>query len=115
MEKQKQVDLRLSIAFQKKNNIEVTKVGEYMLFNECSGISDVRAIWNGEPGVIDIKYTSLFDDKWSEYGWHTESLVYKSKTLLQPIHYKYLIKNLEGIEDIPFYFFVFNSKDPLFV
>jgi hypothetical protein len=96
----------------KKNNIEVTKIGEYMLFNECSGISDVRAIWNGEPCVIDIKYTSLFDDKWSEYGWHTESLVYKSKTLLQPIHYKYLIKNLEGIDDIPFYFFVFNSKDP---
>jgi hypothetical protein len=96
----------------KKHGIEITKVGEYMLYDGCSGISDVRAKWNGEDCIIDLKYTSLIDDKFNEYGWHTESLVYKPKLLLQPIHYKYLIKGIEGIENIPFYFFIFSSKDP---
>jgi hypothetical protein len=62
--------------------------------------------------LIDIKYTSLFDDKFNEYGWHTESLVYKSKLLLQPIHYKFLMSQLSGVENMPFYFFIFSAKDP---
>jgi len=94
------------------HNIEIIQVGEYMSHDGCSGISDIRAKWNGEECVIDLKYSGLIDDKWSEYGWHTESLVNKPKTLLQPIHYKYLVKHIHGIEDVPFYFFIFSSKDP---
>lgn len=93
------------------HNIEVIKYGEYMLHKNSSGISDIRAIWNGEVCIIDLKFTALFDDKFNDYGWHTDSLVYKSKLLLQPIHYKYLIKKIHGIENIPFYFFIFSSKD----
>jgi hypothetical protein len=96
----------------KKHNIEILKVGEYMTHDGCSGISDIRAKWKGEECIIDLKYSALIEDKWNEYGWHTESLVYKSKQLLQPIHYKYLIKKTMGIEDIPFYYFIFSSKDP---
>jgi hypothetical protein len=96
----------------KKHNIEILKIGEYMSHDGCSGISDIRAKWKGEECIIDLKYSALIDDKWNEYGWHTESLVYKSKQLLQPIHYKYLIKKTMGIEDIPFYYFIFSSKDP---
>lgn len=96
----------------KKHNIEILKIGEYMSHDGCSGISDIRAKWKGEECIIDLKYSALIDDKWNEYGWHTESLVYKSKQLLQPIHYKYLVKNTMGIEDIPFYYFIFSSKDP---
>lgn len=95
----------------KKHGIEVIKYGEYMNYDGASGISDIRAKWNGEECIIDLKYTALFDDKFNDYGWHTESLVYKSKLLLQPIHYKYLIKKISGIENIPFYFFIFSSKD----
>jgi len=94
-----------------EHKIEIAKAGEYMIHDGSSGISDIRGKFNGEDCIIDIKYTSLFDDKFSEYGWHTESLVYKSKLLLQPIHYKYLIRKIEGIGDIPFYFFIFSSKD----
>ena len=96
----------------KKHDIEILKIGEYMSHDGCSGISDIRAKWKGEECIIDLKYSALIDDKWSEYGWHTESLVYKSKQLLQPIHYKYLINKIMGIEDIPFYYFVFSSAEP---
>ena len=95
----------------KKHGIQIIKYGEYMNYDGSSGISDIRAKWNGEECIIDLKFTALFDDKFNDYGWHTESLVYKSKLLLQPIHYKYLIKKIHGIENIPFYFFIFSSKD----
>lgn len=96
----------------KKHNIEIITKGEYMSYDGCSGISDIRAKWKGEECIIDLKYSALIDDKWSEYGWHTESLVYKSKQLIQPIHYKYLVKHTMGVEDMPFYYFIFSSKDP---
>lgn len=96
----------------KKHNIDIISKGEYMKFDGSSGISDIRAKWNGEECIIDLKYTALFDDKFNDYGWHTESLVYKSKLLLQPIHYKYLSKKIYNNPDIPFYFFIFSSKDP---
>lgn len=95
-----------------KHNIEILSVGEYLFHEGSSGILDLRAKINGQECIIDIKYTSLFDDKFNDYGWHTESLVYKSSLLLQPIHYKYLIDKMEGKDDIPFYFFVFSAKDP---
>ncbi len=95
-----------------EHKIKILKYGEYMSHNGVSGISDIRAEWNGEECIIDIKYTSLFDDKFSEYGWHTESLVYKSKLLLQPTHYKYLMSQISGIPNMPFYFFIFSAKDP---
>lgn len=95
-----------------KHGIEIIKVGEYLFYDGSSGILDIRAMWNGVECIIDLKYTALFDDKFNPYGWHTESLVYKSSLLLQPIHYKYLLAKMEGKEDIPFYFMVFSAKDP---
>ena len=96
----------------KEHGIEILSFGEYMIHDQVSGISDMRARFNGEECIIDIKYTGLFDDKFSDYGWHTESLVYKSKLLLQPIHYKYLARKMFGVDNMPFYFFIFSSKDP---
>ncbi len=96
----------------KEHDIKIIKYGEYMSHNGVSGISDIRAEWNGEECIIDIKYTSLFDDKFNEYGWHTESLVFKSKLLLQPTHYKYLMSQIAGVPNMPFYFFIFSAKDP---
>jgi len=94
------------------HNIKIVQYGEYMLHDGCSGISDILAEWNGELCIIDLKYTSLFDDKFNDFGWHTESLVYKPKLMLQPIHYKYLCRHIKNIDDIPFYFWIFSAKDP---
>jgi hypothetical protein len=45
-------------------------------------------------------------------GWETESLPMKDSLMIQGVHYKILAKDILGIEDIPFYYFIFNSKDP---
>lgn len=61
--------------------------------------------------IIDLKSTGLINDKWSEYGWATESIEEKESLMLQAIHYKMLAKWEWGIEDIPFYFLVFSTKN----
>ena len=94
-----------------KHNIEILSYGEYLNHEDCSGILDIRANWMGEECIIDLKYTALFDDKWSEYGWHIDKLQSSYKQLLQPIHYKYLMRKIKGVENMPFYFFIFSSKE----
>jgi len=96
----------------KTHGINIIGKGEYFNHESVSGITDLRAEWMGEECIIDLKYTALFDDKFNEYGWHTESLVYKSKLLLQPIHYKYLMSKIRGVDNMPFYFFIFSARDP---
>ena len=94
------------------HDINILGKGEYFNHDAVSGITDLRANWMGEECIIDLKYTALFDDKFNEYGWHTESLIYKSKLLLQPIHYKYLMRRIKGVDNMPFYFFIFSARDP---
>jgi hypothetical protein len=96
----------------KEHQVEIITKGEYMFYEDTSGISDLRVKWMGEEAIIDLKYTALFDDKWSETGWHTESLIYKPKLLIQPVHYKWMARYLYGIDNIPFYYWIFSSKDP---
>lgn len=91
--------------------IEIITQGEYMFDDGVSGITDIRGIFKGKECIIDLKYSSLFDDKFSEFGWHVPSLNLKSKLMLQPIHYKWLAEKVYGIENMPFYFFVFSAKD----
>jgi hypothetical protein len=95
----------------KKHNIEILSYGEYLFHEDCSGILDIRANWMGEECIIDLKYTALFDDKWSDYGWDNEKLSTNYKQLLQPIHYKYLMRKIKGVHDMPFYYFIFSSKE----
>lgn len=77
-----------------------------------SGVIDIYAEWNGEKVFIDTKYTGLIDDKWNEAGWDLESLPMKDSLMVQGVHYKILAQKCLGIEDIPFYYFVFSSKNP---
>jgi hypothetical protein len=95
----------------KAHGIKILKVGEYMKYKDVSGITDLRAEWNGKECIIDIKHSGQFDDKFSEFGWHTESLPLKSKQMLQPIHYKWLNGQLYGDNDIPFYYYIQNAQD----
>lgn len=59
--------------------------------------------------IIDLKSTSLLNDSDSEFGWGNESIEEKDNLMIQAIHYKMLAKWEWGIDDIPFYFFVFST------
>lgn len=97
----------------KHYNIKILKSG--MLLETQTGengVVDIYAEWDGKKCFIDLKYSGLIDDRWSEMGWHIDSLPTKEKILLQGVHYKYLAKQCLGIDDIDFYFFVFDSANP---
>jgi len=96
----------------KHYNIEIISVGLYLQDDYKNGIIDIEANWNGKKVFIDLKYSGLVDDKWSEMGWETESLHMKDSLMIQGVHYKLLAKDCLGIDDIPFYYFVFSSQDP---
>jgi hypothetical protein len=92
--------------------IKILKIGYVLSDDEKNGILDILAEWDGQKVIIDLKYSGLIDDKWNEMGWETESLPMKDSLMIQGVHYKILAKDILGIEDIPFYYFIFNSKDP---
>jgi hypothetical protein len=93
-------------------SINIKKVGLYLEHEEMNGIVDIHAEWNGKDIFIDLKYSGLIDDKWSEMGWDLESLHMKDSLMIQGVHYKLLAEKCLGITDIPFYYFVFSSQDP---
>lgn len=93
------------------HKITILKVGYVISTDDMTGITDIFALWNQKKCIIDLKWSGLLDDKWNELGWETESLPMKDSLMIQGVHYKLLAKEALGIEDIPFYYFVFNSKD----
>lgn len=92
-------------------DIKILEKGYVVSTDECTGIIDIFAEWNGKKCIIDLKYSGLIDDKWSDLGWDEESLPLKDSLMIQGVHYKLLVKDVLGI-DVPFYYFIFNSKDP---
>lgn len=92
--------------------IKILKVGLVLSDDEKNGILDILAEWNGRECIIDLKYSGLLDNKWDSRGWHTGALGTKNDLMIQGVHYKILAQDILGIKDIPFYYFVFNSKDP---
>lgn len=93
-------------------NIKIIEQGKDISNERISGVIDIFAEWNGKPCIIDLKYSGLIDDKWNEMGWDLESLPMKDSICIQAVHYKLLAEEVLGIQDIPFYFFVFSSSDP---
>lgn len=93
-----------------RKGIEIVQYGRYIKHEDCSGIIDMIANWEGKEVIVDIKYSGLIDDKFSPYGWAIESLVDRPALTIQPLHYKYLLKATEN-KEMEFYFFVFSSKD----
>lgn len=92
--------------------IKILNKGLILSDDEISGVVDIHAEWNGEQVFIDTKYSGLIDDKWNEMGWDLDSLPTKDSIMIQGVHYKLLAERCIGVEDIPFYYFVFDSKDP---
>jgi hypothetical protein len=95
----------------KHYKIKILKVGYTLSTDEMTGIMDVWGEWDGDKVIIDLKYSGLLDDKWNEMGWETESLNMKDSLMIQGVHYKLLVQEALGIENVPFYYFIFNSKD----
>jgi hypothetical protein len=94
--------------------IKIISVGKLYDHDDMNinGVVDIVAEWDGQLVFIDLKYSGLIDDKWNEMGWETESLHMKDSLMIQGVHYKLLAEKCENIYDIPFYYFVFDSKDP---
>lgn len=78
------------------------------------GYLDILAEWDGRVVIIDLKYSGLLDDKWSPYGWHNDFLSEKENIMIQPVSYKGLAREVLGVENMPFFFWVFDSKKPLY-
>ncbi len=89
--------------------IKILKTGLTLSTDDLDGTLDILAECNGEKVIIDLKYSGLIDDKWNEFGFDTESLNLKDTLCIQPVHYKLLAKLCLGVEDIPFYFWVFDA------
>ena len=98
-------------------NIEQTK---FEFTNPLyAGIIDILAndmniksiVKNNKRMIIQLKSSAIINDKISPNGWANDSIEEKWDLLIEAIHYKMLAKYEWGIEDIPFYFFVFNTKN----
>jgi hypothetical protein len=99
----------------KAMNIKIFSFGKKLVSTKLnmSCTTDIIAKWNGKKCIIDLKYSGLVDDKWNELGWHEDFLEQKEKILTQAVHYKIIAKEKFKTDDVPFYFFVFNTKDPM--
>lgn len=109
-----------------KYGFTLASVGEKVIADEqWVGTLDIKASWSSvfeeyphlksekNPDnhvIIDLKYSGLLEDKWSPFGWHTETLSRKEGTMLQAKHYKFLFWKKYGYNP-PFFFFVFDSKN----
>lgn len=105
---EKQVELFKKIIAHYK--IKIIKAGYALYDDRKSGVIDIYAEFKGQKVFIDTKYSGLLDNKWSEMGWHPERLAENDTLMVQGVHYKILAEDILGIKDIPFYYFVFNSK-----
>jgi hypothetical protein len=103
----------------KRMNFEIEKTGFKFTNPEYDGIADIIAldkniktkVKNKQRVIIDTKTSALINDKWSPYGWAEESIEEKWDLTIQAIHYKMLARYEWGVEDVPFYFFVFSTKN----
>jgi hypothetical protein len=92
-------------------NIKIISTGDVIETDSLTGIIDIWAEWDGKPCIIDLKYSGLIDDKWSDMGWNTDTLPNKDYLMVQGVHYTMIVKESKDLE-VPFYYWIFNSKDP---
>ena len=97
----------------KHYGFEVLEIDYNFAHDTFSGIADIIALKDGKKCIIDIKTTSLIDDKWTDYGWSSESIEQKDKIHIQAVHYKMLAMKEWGVSDVPFYFFVFSNRNEI--
>ena len=91
-------------------NININEVSKEIVYRRIKGILDIWCEIDNVPSIIDLKATGQIGNKWDEYGWDERNFQY-SNHILQPAIYKYLIYKTLGIEDVPFYYLVFSTKN----
>ena len=91
-------------------NIKINEIGKEIIVDRIKGILDIWCEIDGIPAIIDIKTSGQIGNKWEEYGWDERNFQF-SNHILQPAIYKYLIYKTLGIEDVPFYYLVFSTKN----
>lgn len=110
----------------RKYGITLLSSGEKVIAdNQWIGTLDIKAKWESvfeneifdfdkkntdKTVIIDLKYSGLLEDKWSEFGWNNYTLPKKQGTMLQAKHYKFLFWKKYGFNP-PFFFWVFDSKN----
>ena len=92
-------------------NIQILEKSYLLQNDNMTGLLDLLVELDGNPAIIDLKYSGLMEDKWSDLGWNIDALPTKENIMIQGVHYKLLARDVLGM-DLPFYFWVFNSKDP---
>lgn len=93
---------------------KIEDVGYSFNHPEWSGIADIVARnKDGQRIIIDLKSSGLINDKWSDMGWHKDSIESNEKLLIQAVQYKLLANHEWGEENIPFYFMVFSSVNDI--
>jgi CRISPR/Cas system-associated exonuclease Cas4 (RecB family) len=100
-------------AIMKEYDFEIKHKGYVFQKSKYSGIADIIAYdkINKRNIIIDIKTSGLINDKWSNYGWHEDSIENKDELLIQAVHYKMLYEEEFGEANVPFYFFVFSTQN----
>jgi CRISPR/Cas system-associated exonuclease Cas4 (RecB family) len=100
-------------------NLSVEKTGFSFTNKKYSGTIDVLAHDNNIKSkdvmkkrvIIDINTSAIINDRYNPLGWANDSIEKKDELMFKAIHYKLLAKYEWGIDDIPFYFMVFSSKN----
>lgn len=91
------------------------KTGSNIHTNGMGGTLDLLTKKDGEQCIVDIKYSGLLGDKWSEFGWYWEDETHHnhiSKNAYQRIqatHYT-LLYYLRFGKKLPFYYAVFDNR-----
>ena len=91
-------------------NININEVSKEIVYRRIKGILDIWCEIDNVPSIIDLKATGQIGNRWDDFGWDERNFQY-SNHILQPAIYKYLIYKTLGIEDVPFYYLVFSTKN----
>jgi len=91
-------------------NINIVEVSKEIVHEKIKGILDIWCEIDGMPSIIDLKATGQIGNRWDDFGWDERNFQF-SNHILQPAIYKYLIYKTLGIEDVPFYYLVFSTKN----
>jgi hypothetical protein len=92
--------------------LETTK--PLVIYNHETG-HVAKTIPAGVMIIGDAKSTGLLGDrgKWSEMGWHIDFVDQKPRLLIQAVHYTYLARNIYGLDEVPFIFFVYSQSNDI--
>jgi len=97
----------------KENGFKILRTGVTLAHGGMQGDLDIEALHkpSGKKAIIDVKTSGLLNNKYEDFGWHPDSLEYKDRLMIQPVHYKILGKHEYGYYPDFFFFLFSNTND----